>query len=96
MKQDNFNMGQDGMNGNQKKKMNGADVTATVVSVVLIFLFGVLGALICYGGYWLVRTIAKSKMPLAARIILGTIVAIVFIALLVGFILFSAGIRADI
>ena len=23
MKQDNFNMGQDGMNGNQKKKMNG-------------------------------------------------------------------------
>ena len=54
MKQDNFNMGQDGMNGNQKKKMNGADVTATVVSVVLIFLFGVLGALICYGGYWLV------------------------------------------
>lgn len=87
-------MNQEGTN--EKKKMNGADITATVVSVVLVFLFGLIGALICYGGYWIVRTIAKSKMPLTARVILGTIVAIVFIALLVGFILFSAGIRANL
>ena len=40
-------MNQEGTN--EKKKMNGADITATVVSVVLVFLFGLIGALICYG-----------------------------------------------
>ncbi len=77
-----------------KKKMGKGDIAATIISVALIKLFGIIGALICYGGYWAVRGIAKSKMPLAARIILGIVVALVFVALLILFILLSIGIQA--
>ncbi|MBQ2801951.1 MAG: hypothetical protein IJF03_11275 [Lachnospiraceae bacterium] len=77
-----------------KKKMGKGDIAATIVSIALIKLFGIIGALICYGGYWAVRAIAKSRMPLAARIILGIVVALVFVVLLVLFILFSIGVQA--
>lgn len=77
-----------------KKKMSGGDIAATVISIVLIKFFGIIGALICYGGYWAVRGIAKSKMPLAARIILGIVVGLVFLGLLILFILFSIGVSA--
>lgn len=103
MSQENINNEQSGDNGyvdpiatqnggTAKKKISGGDIAATIVSVALIRIFGIIGALICYGGYWAVRGIAKSKMPLAARIILGIVVGIVFLVLLVLFILFTIGI----
>lgn len=73
--------------GAAKKKMGKADIAATIVAFLLVKLFGFLGALICYGGYWAVRSIAKSRMPLVARIILGIVVAVAFIVLLVVLIL---------
>lgn len=65
-----------------KKKWGKGDVVATIVAFLLVKLFGLLGALICYGGYWAVRGIAKSRLPLAARIILGIVVAVAFVVLL--------------
>lgn len=75
-----------------KKKVSGSTIAATVVSVIVFYLFGIIGGLICYGGYWAVRAIAKSKMPLAARIILGILVGLIFFVLLIVFILFSAAV----
>lgn len=79
-----------------KKKMGGSTIAATIVSVVVFFLFGIIGGLICYGGYWAVYAIAKSKMPLAAKIILGIIVGLVFVVLLFIFIVFAAALRASV
>lgn len=73
-----------------KKKASGSTVAATIVSVVVVYLFGLIGGLICYGGYWAVFGIAKSKLPVAARVILCLIVAILFIVLLLAFILLSS------
>lgn len=74
----------------EKKKMGGSTIAATIISIALIKLVGLIGALICYGGYWAVRAIAKSKMSLGARIALGILVGVAFLVLLVVFILFSA------
>lgn len=74
----------------EKKKVGGSTIAATIISVVLIRLFGILGGLICYGGYWAVYGIAKSKLPLAARIILCILVAFLFVVLLFAFIVFAA------
>lgn len=79
-----------------KKKLGGIDIAATIISAALFFLFGILGALICYIGYWVVRSIAKSNLPLVARIILGTVVALIFVGLLIAFLLFAANLRASI
>lgn len=79
-----------------KKKAGGSTVAATVVAVIVFFLFGAIGGLICYGGYWAVFAIAKSKLPVAAKVILGVLVSIVFLVLLIAFILFSAAARASI
>jgi len=74
----------------EKKKVGGSAIVATIVSVAVVRLFGILGGLICFGGYWAVYGIAKSKMPLAARIILCILVALVFVVLLFAFILFAS------
>lgn len=74
----------------EKKKAGGSTIAATIVSVVVVYLFGLIGGLICYGGYWAVFGIAKSKLPTAARVILCLIVALVFIVLLLAFILLSS------
>lgn len=76
--------------GTAKKKMGKADIAATIVAFLLVKLFGFLGALICYGGYWAVRGIAKSRMPLVVRIILGIVVAVVFVVLLIFLILLAS------
>lgn len=73
-----------------KKKMGGSTIAATIVSVVVFYFFGLLGGLICYGGYWLVYAIIRSKMPVAAKVILSVVVVLVFLVLLVLFILFAA------
>lgn len=78
----------------EKKKVGGSTIAATIISVAVIRLFGILGGLICYGGYWAVYGIAKSKIPLAARIILCILVALVFVVLLFAFILFASTLTA--
>lgn len=76
-----------------KSKSKGATAIATVVAVIVFFLFGALGGLICYGGYWAVLAIAKSKLPTAAKVILGVVVGLAFLILLIVFIFFAAGLR---
>ncbi len=78
------------------KKFGGTDIAATIVSIVLVLLFGLVGALICYGGYWLVRAVIKSKMPVAAKVILSIVLIIVFIVLLIVFIFAGAALQEQI
>lgn len=96
----NFNGYQDPLSAQSgqppKKKASGSTVAATVVSVIVFFMFGIFGGLICFGGYWAVKSIATSRMPLAVRIVLSVIVGIIALALLIAFILFSATIQANI
>ncbi len=85
--------------GSQPEKKSGSkalDILATVVSFGVVFLFGILGGLICFGGYWLVKVIVKSKMPTAAKVILSVLVVLVFLALLAAFVLFSAAVQANV
>jgi len=79
-----------------KKKVGGSTIAATIISIVLIRLFGLIGGLICYGGYWAIYAIAKkTKLPLAAKIIISILLGIVFLLLLFVFILFSAMLQAS-
>lgn len=77
----------------KKKASSAADVAATAVSAGVFFLFGVLGGLICYGGYWSVRAVIKSKMPVAAKVILSVVLVFVFLAVFVIFSLWAAAAR---
>ncbi len=79
-----------------KKKTTGTTIAATVVSVIVFILFGAIGGLICYGGYWAVLAIAKSKMPTGAKVVLATLVGLAFLILLFVFILFAASLRAGV
>ncbi len=79
-----------------KKKMGGSDWIATIVSMLLVWLVGPVGALICFGGYWAVRSIVKSKMTTGLKVFLGVIVGLAFFVLLVVFVFFSAYISASI
>lgn len=79
-----------------KKKTGGVTIAATVVSVIVFFLFGAIGGLICYGGYWAVLGIAKSKLPTTAKVILGVVVGLAFLILLFAFILFASALRQSI
>ncbi len=74
----------------EKKKGNASLIGSTVVSVLVWRLFGVVGGLICFGGFWAVCGIAKSKLPLTAKIILCILTAVGFLVLLFLFILFTA------
>lgn len=75
-----------------KKTGNASVIGSTIVSVIVWRVFGLLGGLICFGGFWAVCGIAKSKLPLAARIILCILTAIIFLVLLFVFILLSAAV----
>lgn len=77
----------------KKKASSAADVAATVVSFGVFYLFGILGGLICYGGYWAVRAVIKSKMPVAAKVILSVVLVFVFLALFLIFCLWAASVR---
>ena len=80
----------------EKKKMGGSDWVATILAVVLVRLVGVVGALICFGGYWAVRAIVKSKMAVGAKVVLGILVGLAFVLLMIVFIIFSAYLSASI
>ena len=80
----------------EKKKMGGSDWVATILAVVLVRLVGVVGALICFGGYWAVRAIVKSKMAVGAKVILSILVGLAFVILFIVFIIFSAYLSASI
>ncbi|MDE6313755.1 MAG: hypothetical protein K2M46_09100 [Lachnospiraceae bacterium] len=68
-----------------KKKVSKATISASIVCLVLVRVLGLLGALICYGGFWAVMAVATNrKMPLAVRIILSIILTLVFIVILCG------------
>lgn len=78
------------------KKVGGSTIAATIVAVLLFKLFGIIGALICYGGYWAIYAVAtKTKLPLAAKIIIGILLGIVFLVLLFLFIILSGVIQAN-
>ncbi len=78
----------------KKSKFSGADVAATVGAVVIFRLFGLLGGLLCYAGYWAVRAVIKSKMATAVKVILSIVLILVFLVLLFVYVLFAASITA--
>lgn len=75
--------------GKPAKKSGGSAsvIGSTIVSVLVWRLFGLIGGLICYGGFWAVYAIAKTKLPLAARIVLCILVALGFVFLMLVYIL---------
>ncbi len=77
-----------------KKKSSGAStIVATIVSVIVFRFFGILGGLICFGGYWAVRAVILSKMPVAAKVILSVVIVFGFLLLMFLFILFAASLQ---
>ena len=77
-----------------KKKVSKSTIWAGVGSIVLVRFFGLLGALICYGGFCAVRAIVTNKkMFLPLRVILGIVVALLFVVLLLAEITWAASIR---
>ena len=79
-----------------KKKVDGSGWIATVVTIVLVRLIGLIGALICYGGFWAVRAIIKSKMAVGAKVILSIVVIVAFLVLLVVFFILGIYLSASI
>ncbi len=72
-------------NGEPAKKSKGSGgalIGSTIGMFVLMRLFGLFGALICYAGFWAVYAIARTKLSLPLRIILCILTAAVFIVLL--------------
>lgn len=78
----------------EKKQSTAAAVASTVGGILLYKLFGILGAAICLGGFAGIMAIAKSKLPTAAKVILGVMVGILCIGLLGVFILISASLTS--
>ena len=78
----------------EKKQSTGAVIASTAGTVLLYKLFGIIGAAICFGGFWGIMAIAKSKLPTAAKVILGVLVGIACIVLLGLFILLSAALTS--
>jgi len=78
-----------------KKQSTAASVLSGVGAVVMWRLFGLLGGLICIGGFAVVSAIIKSKMSTAAKVILSVVTVLGFLVLLFVFILFSAAVTAD-
>lgn len=73
-----------------KKKISGSSIGAVVGTVVMMRLFGLIGALICFGGFCAVRAVIKSKMAVAAKVVISVLLVLVFLGLLIFFILFSS------
>lgn len=72
----------DGGKPAKKNKSTGSVIGSTIVAVVIGYLFGAVGGLICYGGFWAVYAIAKTKLPVPARVVLCVLTALVFLFLL--------------
>lgn len=77
----------------KKKASSAADVAATVVSFGVFYLFGILGGLICYGGYWAVRAVIKSKMSVVVKVILSIVLVLVFFVLFIIYNIWAASVR---
>lgn len=78
----------------KKKGDTGSVIASTVAAVVIWRLFGILGALICYGGFWAVRAVIKSKMSTALKVILSVLIVLGFLILLFLYILVTASLMA--
>ncbi len=77
-----------------KKKSSVADIVATVGAFALVYLFGLIGALICYGAYWAVRAVVKSRMNMAVKVILSIVIILAALVLMAIFIMFAASLQA--
>ncbi len=77
----------------KKKGGTGSLVGSTVAAVLVWRLFGLIGGLICYGGFWGVRAIIKSKMPVAAKVVLSILVILGLLILMFVYILFVASLE---
>lgn len=62
----------------------------TIAAAASVLLFGIVGGMICLAGGWAVYAICKSRLPLAAKIILGIAAGLAALAFLVMFVLMSA------
>ena len=78
----------------KKKGDTGYAIGSTVAAVALWKLLGLIGALICYGGFWAVRAIIKSKMSTALKVILSVLIVLGCLVLLVLYILVAASLTA--
>lgn len=79
----------------KKKGGTGSVIGSTVAAVLVWRLFGLVGGLICYGGFWGVRAIIKSKMPVAAKVVLSTLVILGLVILMIVYILFVASLQLE-
>ena len=60
----------------KKKGGTGSAIGSTVAAVVVWKLLGLVGALICFGGFWAVRAVIKSKMSTALKVILSILIVL--------------------
>ncbi len=79
----------------EKKQSTVMSIISIVVSVVVFKLFGLLGGVICFGGFAVVMAIMKSKMSTTAKVILSVVTIVGFVLLLFAFILFSAAVLSS-
>ena len=80
----------------EKKQSTAASIGSVVGTVVMWRLFGLIGGLICIGGFAVVSAIIKSKMSTAVKVILSVITVLGFLVLLFVFILLSAELTANL
>lgn len=79
----------------EKKKGKAAGIWSIIGTVVMYQLFGLIGGLICLGGFAVVTAIIKSKLPTGAKVVLSVLTIVGFAVLLFAFILFSAAALAE-
>ena len=82
----------DGTSGKKMDEKTSRNIATglTVAAAASVLLFGIVGGMICFAGCWAVYAIWKSRLPLAAKIILGIVVGLAFLVLLFVFILVAA------
>lgn len=78
----------------KKKGGTGSAIGSTVAAVLVWRLFGLVGALICFGGFWAVRAVIKSKMSVALKVILSVLIVLGCLILMFVYILAVAAVTA--
>ncbi len=78
----------------KKKGGTGSAIGSTVAAVLVWQLFGLAGALICFGGFWAVRAVIKSRMSTALKVILSVLIVLGGLLLMFLYILAVAAISA--
>lgn len=79
----------------KKKGGTGSLIGSTVAAVLVWRLFGLVGGLICYGGFWGVRAVIKSKLPVAAKVVLSILLILGLVILMFVYILFLASLELE-